>query len=109
MIIDDVSLTDLQFSREFMMAIEMKQVEQQNSEKEKFNVQRMQFEVKANILKAEGDAEAAKIISDAIMQYGPGIVAMKKIEAAENIARELQGSRNVTFIHGGNTMNMLKI
>lgn len=43
------------------------------------------------------------------MQYGPGIVAMKKIEAAENIARELQGSRNVTFIHGGNTMNMLKI
>lgn len=41
MIIDDVSLTDLQFSREFMMAIEMKQVEQQNSEKEKFNVQRM--------------------------------------------------------------------
>lgn len=108
-IIDDVSLTDLQFSAEFMQAIEMKQVAQQNAEKEKFNVQRKQEEVKADILRAEGEAEAAKLISDAINEFGPGIVAIRKIEAATTIATELQKSRNVTFLSGSNTMNMLKI
>lgn len=37
-LIDDISLTDLQFSQAFMQAIEMKQVAQQNAEKEKFVV-----------------------------------------------------------------------
>ena len=39
-IIDDVSLTDMQFGSDFMDAIEQKQVAQQNAEKEKFNVER---------------------------------------------------------------------
>ena len=39
-IIDDVSLTDMQFGVDFMDAIEQKQVAQQNAEKEKFNVER---------------------------------------------------------------------
>lgn len=39
-IIDDVSLTDMQFGGDFMDAIEQKQVAQQNAEKEKFNVER---------------------------------------------------------------------
>lgn len=85
-LIDDISLTDLQFSRDFMEAIEMKQVAQQNAEKEKFNVQRREEEVKADILRAEGESEAAKLISDAINEFGPGIVAIRKIEAATFIA-----------------------
>ena len=39
-IIDDVSLTDMQFGGDFMDAIEQKQVAQHNAEKEKFNVER---------------------------------------------------------------------
>ena len=108
-IIDDVSLTDLQFTREFMAAIEMKQVAQQKAEMEKFNVQRKQEEVKADILRAEGEAEAAQLLSNAINEYGPGIVTIRKIEAATHIATELHRSPNVTFISGSNTMNMLKI
>lgn len=108
-LIDDISLTDLQFSSAFMQAIEMKQVAQQNAEKEKFIVQRREEEVKADILRAEGESEAAKLISDAINEFGPGIVAIRKIEAATFIANELQKSRNVTFLTGNNTMNMLKI
>ena len=70
-------------------------------------MQRKQEEVKADILRAEGEAEAAKMIADAINEFGAGIVAIRKIEAATNIATELQRSRNVTFITGNNTMNML--
>ena len=37
-ILDDVSITDLQFSRDFSASIEMKQVAQQQAEKAKFTV-----------------------------------------------------------------------
>lgn len=49
-------------------------------------MQRREEEVKADILRAEGEAEAAKMMSDAINEYGPGIVAIRKIEAATYIA-----------------------
>ena len=54
--LDDVSITHLQFSREFAQAIEAKQVAQQNAEKSKFIVMVREQEKEAAILKAEGDA-----------------------------------------------------
>jgi len=72
-----------------MDAIEQKQVAQQNAEKEKFNVERKTYEVNADILRAEGNAEAAKLIADAVQEAGNGIVAIRKIEAATKIAAEL--------------------
>jgi len=58
------------------------------------------------ILRAEGDAEAATLVSKAIEENGAGLLAMRKIETAQMIARELSQSSNITFL-GGNTMNML--
>lgn len=40
LILDDISITDLTFSREFSQSIELKQVAQQNAERAKFVVQR---------------------------------------------------------------------
>lgn len=37
---------------------------------------------KAAIIRAEGESMAAQMISDAIRMHGPGLVAMRKIEAA---------------------------
>jgi prohibitin 1 len=81
---------------------------QQNAEKAKFDVLRNEWEQKAMILRAEGEAEAALLISEAISKFGPGLVAMRKIEAAQVIAKELANSSNVTFL-GSNTVNMLQI
>ena len=81
-ILDDVSITDLQFTRDFTAAIESKQVAQQQAERAKYVVQKREEEMKAAIIEAEGQAEAAKIVSDAICKFGPGLVAMRKIEAA---------------------------
>ena len=107
-ILDDVSITDLQFSREFALSIEQKQVAQQNAERAKFIVFKREEETKAAVLRAEGEAEAAKLVADAISDYGPGLVAMRKIEAASHIADVLRGSNNVTFL-AGNTVNMLNL
>lgn len=92
-----------------MEAIEMKQVAQQNAEKEKFNVQRREEEAKVTMLLAEAHSTSARLMAEATENAGPGLVAIRKIEAAEVIAQNLQRSRNVTFLTGSQTMNMLKI
>ena len=60
------------------------------------------------MLRAEGEAEAAKLIADAISDHGPGLVSVRKIEAAQHIADTLKASPNVTFL-SGNTVNMLNL
>ena len=65
-------------------------------------------EMKASIIEAEGQAEAAQLVSNAICKFGPGLVAMRKIEAASHIADVLKSSPNVTFL-SGNTVNMLNL
>ena len=65
-------------------------------------------ETKAAVLRAEGEAEAAQLIADAISKSGPGLISMRKIEAAQHIADTLKGSPNVTFL-SGNTINMLNL
>jgi prohibitin 1 len=57
-------------------------------------------EKKAAILRAEGEAEAAELVSRAIEESGKGLVAIRKIEAAIHIAKVLAGSGNVTFLSG---------
>ena len=81
-VLDDVSITHLQFSKDFAMSIEKKQVAQQEAEKSKFVVMIREEEKKAAILRAEGDAEAAVLVAEAMAKYGQGLVAIRKIEAA---------------------------
>ena len=107
-ILDDVSITDLQFSPDFASAIEAKQVAQQRAERAKFVVFKREEETKAAVLRAEGEAEAAKLIADAMVESGPGLVSMRKIEAAQHIADTLKAAPNVTFL-SGNTVNMLNL
>lgn len=78
------------------------------AERSKFLVIKKDEETKATILKSEGDAEGARLVAEAISKYGPGLVAIRKIEAAVHITEVLQGSSNITFL-SGNAINMLNI
>ena len=71
-------------------------------------VNKREEETKAAILKAEGEAEGAALIAEAISSFGPGLVAVRKIEAAQHVADALKRSPNVTFL-SGNTMNMINL
>jgi len=44
--------------------------------------------MQAAVLRAEGESEAARLVAEAISTYGEGIVAMRKIEAAQFIEEE---------------------
>lgn len=62
-ILDDVSLTELSFGKEYTAAVEAKQVAQQEAQRAAFYVERAVQEKQQKIVQAEGEAEAAKMIS----------------------------------------------
>ncbi|CAE7940302.1 PHB4 [Symbiodinium sp. KB8] len=80
----------------------MKQVAQQEAERSKFIVMKAEQEKKASIIRAEGEAESADLISKALSASGEGMIEVRKIEAAREIARTLSASRNVSYLPGGN-------
>merc|ERR1712087_557652 len=105
-IIEDVSLIDLKFSHDYIKSIEKKQSAQQEAERYKYVVQQDEELKRAEIIKAEGKAEAAKLISDAVSQYGSAVIELKKIEASETIARNLTKSPNISFVPSNMSMLM---
>ena len=78
------------------------------AERSKFIVMVREQEKEAAILKAEGDAEAAKLIAEAMAKYGQGLVAIRKIEASQSIMESLRASNNITFL-SGNSLNMVNL
>jgi prohibitin 1 len=99
-LLDDVSITHLTFGQEFTNAIEFKQVAQQEAERSKFVVMRSEQEKRVRVIEAEGEAEAAQLISDALGKHGSGLIEVRRIDAAREIADTLGGSRNVAYLPG---------
>lgn len=102
--IDDVSITHLTYGKEFSRAIEEKQVAEQEAERQKFIVQRSEQERQATVIRAEGEAQAAKLISDALKEHGSGLIEVRRIDAAKDIADTLAKSPNVMYLPNGQSM-----
>lgn len=100
-ILDDISLTHLTFGKEFTQAVEMKQVAQQDAEKARFLVEKAEQQKKASIISAEGDAQAAELLAKSFGESGDGLIELRRIEAAEDIAYQLSRSRQVSYLPGG--------
>lgn len=101
LILDDISLTHLTFGRDFTTAVELKQCAQQEAERAKFLVEKAEHQKQAAIISAEGDAEAASLLAKAFADSGEALVELRRIEAAEEIASQLSGARNVTYLPSG--------
>lgn len=95
---EDVSITHLNFSREYSQAVESKQVAQQDAERSKFVVQRAEQEKKSIVIRAEGEAQSARLISSAIKD-DPGFIQMRRIEAAKEIAETVARSTNKVYLN----------
>lgn len=65
-IIDDVSITDFQFSPEFNEAIEKKQIAQQEAERAEYLRQQAEIEKETIILQAQGEAEAQRLQAETL-------------------------------------------
>lgn len=98
--LDDVAITHLTFGREFMKAIEAKQVASQEAERQQWVVVRAEQERQAVVTRAEGEAEAAAIITQAMEKTGSAIIEVRRIDAAKEIAGKLANSRNIVYLPG---------
>ncbi|XP_071532711.1 prohibitin 1 [Panulirus ornatus] len=98
LILDDISITHLTFGKEFTQAVELKQVAQQEAERAKFLVEKAEQEKRAAIISADGDASAATLLARAFGDAGEGLVELRRIEAAEDIAYRLAKNRNVAYL-----------
>eukprot|EP00978_Attheya_sp_CCMP212_P026704 scaffold88351_cov39-Attheya_sp.AAC.2 len=99
--LDDVAITDLTFGREYMKAIEAKQVASQEAERQQWVVKKAEQERQAVVTRAEGEAEAALIITSAMEKTGNAIIEVRRIDAAKEIAGKLANSRNITYLPSG--------
>ncbi|KAJ3218203.1 Prohibitin-2, subunit of the prohibitin complex (Phb1p-Phb2p) [Clydaea vesicula] len=96
-VLDDVSITHLNFSPEFTSSVEAKQVAQQEAQRATYVVDQAKQEKQSIIVKAEGEATAAQLIGDAIKNK-PGFLELRKIETAREIAQVIANSQNKVFV-----------
>lgn len=102
-ILDDVSITELTFGAQYTAAVEAKQVAQQEAQRATFVVDRAKQERLGKIVQAEGEAEAARLLGEAL-QDNPGYLKLRKIRAAQNIARTVAQSQNRVYLQANNLL-----
>ncbi|XP_031832929.1 prohibitin 2 [Nomia melanderi] len=102
-VLDDVSITELSFGKEYTAAVEAKQVAQQEAQRAAFVVERAKQERQQKIVQAEGEAEAAKMLGLAVSQ-NPGYLKLRKLRAAQNISRTIAASQNRIYLSGSGLM-----
>ncbi|KAH8825334.1 band 7 family-domain-containing protein [Flagelloscypha sp. PMI_526] len=97
LVLDDVSITHVAFSPEFTHAVEAKQVAQQTALRAAFLVDQATQEKQSIIVRANGEAEAAKLIGEALRQ-NKGFIELRRLEAARDIAALLGNSSNKVML-----------
>lgn len=102
-LLDDVAITHLAFSKEYTAAVEAKQVAQQDAERAKYIVERALQEKKSIVIRAEGEATSAQLIGNAI-QNNPAFIQLRRIEAAKEIATMVVGSANKVYLNADSLM-----
>ncbi|XP_063056838.1 prohibitin-2b [Engraulis encrasicolus] len=97
-ILDDVAITELSFSKEYTAAVEAKQVAQQEAQRAQFFVEKAKQDQRQKIIQAEGEAEAAKMLGEAVTK-NPGYLKLRRIRAAQNIAKTVAQSQNRVYLN----------
>lgn len=96
--LEDVSITHMTFGKEFTKAVEQKQIALQDAERSKFLVEKAEQERKANVIRAEGEAESAEVVSKALSKSGDGLLMIRRLEASKDIATTLARLPNVSYL-----------
>eukprot|EP00730_Choanoeca_flexa_P016809 TRINITY_DN8012_c0_g1_i1.p1 TRINITY_DN8012_c0_g1~~TRINITY_DN8012_c0_g1_i1.p1 ORF type:complete len:169 (+),score=49.25 TRINITY_DN8012_c0_g1_i1:635-1141(+) len=97
LVLDDVSITDLSFGAEYSRAVEAKQVAQQDAQRAAMLVETARQSRQQKIVEAEGEAQSAALIGEAIRQ-NPGFLQLRRIDAAREIAATVANSTNRVYL-----------
>ncbi|XP_023637697.1 LOW QUALITY PROTEIN: prohibitin-2, mitochondrial [Capsella rubella] len=100
--LDDVSITNLRFGKEFTEAIEKKQVAAQEAERAKYIVEKAEQEKKSAVIRAQ-KLKSAQLIGQAIAN-NKAFITLRKIEAAREIAQTIAKSANKVYLSSNNLL-----
>lgn len=102
-ILDDVSLTELSFGKDYSAAVESKQIAQQEAQRAAYIVEKAVQEKQQKIVQAEGEAAAAEMLGEAVAK-NPGYLKLRKIRASQTIAGVLATSQNRAYLNAGSLL-----
>jgi len=97
LVIEDVSIVDLQFGRMYQAAVENKQVAQQMAQRAHIEVDRAEQEKNQKIVEAQGEQRSAELIGEAVKK-SPAYLNLEKIKAARQIATTVAASQNRVYL-----------
>ncbi|KAK0078131.1 hypothetical protein PV325_003007 [Microctonus aethiopoides] len=108
-VLDDVSITELSFGKEYTAAVEAKQVAQQEAQRAAFVVERAKQEKQQKIC-ILFIIHFLFIYSLTTLHLGlaigqnPGYLKLRKLRAAQSISRTIANSQNRVYLNGNNLM-----
>merc|ERR1712123_483599 len=94
-ILDDVSITELSFGKEYAAAVEAKQIA--------YLVEKARQEKQQKIVQAEGETAAARMLGEAISQ-NPGYLKLRKLTASKKISSTIAQSQNRVYLNAGSLL-----
>ena len=96
--IEDVSITDLNFSPVYARAVEAKQISQQRAQRAQILVRKAVQEKQQKIVEAQGEQESARLLGEKISD-NPAYLNLEKIKAAKEIAATIAQSTNRVYLN----------
>jgi len=102
-ILDDVSLTELSFGKEYAAAVEAKQIAQQEAQRAAYTVEKAKQEKQQKIVQAEGEAAAASMLGAAISR-NPGYLKLRKLKASSQISNVIAQSQNRVYLNSSSLL-----
>jgi len=101
-VLDSVSLLDVQFSREFAQAIEQKQIAEQEAQRAAYIAQKAAREAEAEVNRARGKAEAQRLLQETLT---PAILQNKALEVWDGKFPLVYGGGALPFINIDNLVS----
>lgn len=105
LMVDSVSIVSFKFDDDYSHAIEQKQVAQQNAEKAKNDLARIQVEAEQKVVEAKGQAEAMKAQREVVT---PELIQLKQLEIQSKMVDKWNGVLPSTVM-GSNPMSTFNI
>ncbi|XP_074275116.1 prohibitin-3, mitochondrial-like [Silene latifolia] len=104
--LDDVAIIHLVYGNVFSKAVQNRLVAQQEADRSEYVIMKCEQEKLAAVIRAEGESEAAKLISEATASAGMSLIELRKIEAMKENAATMARSPHVTYVPEAMSMIM---
>lgn len=104
--VDSISITGFKFSDAYSSAIEAKQVAEQNANKAKNDLQRIQVEAQQKVVEAKAQADAMALQKQVVT---PELIQLKQLEIQQKIADKWNGAYPATYVGNPNALPLLQV